>query len=142
MSPTPSLIASLTSVAGLRRVLWADAASGSAMGLLHLGAPALLADLLGVSPTLLTASGWLLLPFVVLAGWQALQRQPSRGALTLLVVGNFAWVAGSAAVVFGTGLVSGAPGMAYVGVQALAVLVLAELQWMALRRRAAPLQAC
>lgn len=137
-----SLIASLTSPAGLRRVLWADAASGTAMGVLHLGAPALLADLLGISPTLLTTSGWLLLPFVVLAGWLALQRQPSRGALTLLIAGNFAWVVASAAVVFGSSLVPGALGMAYVGVQALAVLVLAELQWMALRRLGQPLPAC
>lgn len=137
-----SLIASLTSPAGLRRVLWADAASGTGMGVLHLGLPALLADLLGISSALLTASGWLLLPFVVLAGWLALQRQPSRGALTLLIIGNFAWVAASAAVVFGTGLVPGALGMAYVGVQALAVLVLAELQWLGLRRLGEPLQAC
>ncbi len=137
-----SLIASLTSPAGLRRVLWADAVAGTGMGLLHLGAPALLADLLGISSTLLTASGWLLMPFVVLAGWLALQRQPARGALTLLVVGNFAWVAASAVVVFSSSLVPGTLGMAYVGVQALAVLVLAELQWMALRRQAVSLQAC
>lgn len=136
-----SLIASLTSPAGLRRVLWVDAMAGTGMGVLHLGAPALLADLLGISSLLLTASGWLLLPFVVLAGWLALQRQPPRGALTLLIVGNFAWVAASLAVLFGTSLVEGALGMAYVGAQALAVLVLAELQWMALRRVGVPAHA-
>ena len=58
-------------------------------------------------------------------------RRPLLGAL---VVGNFAWVAACGVLLF-HGAVSPTPlGQAYLVVQAVAVLVLAELQWMALRR--------
>jgi len=129
-----SFIASLTSAAGLRRVLWADAAAGGAMAALHLAAAEPLAGLLGLSPALLSASGWLALPFVLLAGSLALRPVPAGGALALLAAGNFLWVLASAAVLWGTALVPGGWGQAYVAVQAAAVLVLAELQWMGLRR--------
>ncbi|GAD21377.1 hypothetical protein [Acidovorax sp. MR-S7] len=125
-----SFIASLTSAAGLRRVLWADAAAGGAMAALHLAAAEPLAGLLGLSPALLSASGWLALPFVLLAGSLALRPVPAGGALALLAAGNFLWVLASAAVLWDTA----GWGQAYVAVQAAAVLVLAELQWMGLRR--------
>ncbi len=130
-----SLIASLTSPVGLRRVLWADALSGTGTAVLHLALAGTLSGLLGLPAALLSASGILLLLYVALAGTLALQATPSRALLGALVVGNFAWVAACLALLFG-GLVSPTPlGQAYLGVQAVAVLVLAELQWMALRRQ-------
>ena len=49
-------------------------------------------------------------------------------------IGNFAWVGACLVLLFG-GAVSPTPlGQAYLVVQAVAVVVLAELQWMALRR--------
>lgn len=130
-----SLIASLTSPVGLRRVLWADALSGTGTAVLHLALAGTLSGLLGLPAALLSASGILLLLYVALAGTLALQAAPSRALLGALVVGNFAWVAACLALLFG-GLVSPTPlGQAYLAVQAVAVLVLAELQWMALRRQ-------
>jgi hypothetical protein len=130
-----SLIASLTSPVGLRRVLWADALSGTGTAVLHLALAGTLSGLLGLPAALLSASGILLLLYVALAGTLALQATPSRALLGALVVGNFAWVAACLALLFG-GLVSPTPlGQAYLAVQAVAVLVLAELQWMALRRQ-------
>ena len=129
-----SLIASLTSPVGLRRVLWADALSGSGSAALHLAFTASLSSLLGLPGALLTASGLALLVYVALAGSLALQGTPSRSLLGLLVIGNFAWVIACLALLFG-GIVSPTPlGQAYLVVQAVAVLVLAELQWMALQR--------
>lgn len=130
-----SLIASLISPAGLRRVLWADALSGSGTAVLHLALTGSLSTLLGLPGALLSAAGILLLLYVALAGTLALQATPSRALLGLLVVGNFAWVLACVALLF-DGLVSPTPlGQAYLVVQAVAVLVLAELQWMALRRQ-------
>ena len=57
-----AFIDAFTSPGGLRRVLWADAAAGAGMAALHLAAAAPLAEWLGMSPRLLLASGWLLLP--------------------------------------------------------------------------------
>ena len=130
-----SLIASLTSPAGLRRVLWADALSGSGTAVLHLALAGALSTLLGLPGALLSASGMLLLLYVALAGALALQATPSRTLLGVLVFGNFAWALACLALLFG-GLVSPTPlGQAYLVVQAVVVLVLAELQWTALRRQ-------
>lgn len=129
-----SLIASLTSPAGLRRVLWADALAGSGSAALHLLFAGPLSSLLGLPGALITGTGIALLIYVALAGSLALQGTPSRPLLSLLVIGNFAWVMGCLALLFG-GVVSPTPlGQAYIVVQAVAVLVLAELQWMAMRR--------
>jgi hypothetical protein len=129
-----SLLNTLTSATGLRRVLAFDAVSGAGTGALQLGLTGLLSQWLGLSAPLLQGSGLAIFVFVVLAGWLAMQSVPPRAALAALVVGNFAWVAGCLALVLG-----GAPavtplGIAYLIVQAVVVLVLAELQWMALRR--------
>lgn len=129
-----SLVHTLTSPAGLRTVLWADAFSGSATAVLHLALTGALSSLLGLPAGLLSASGILLLLYVALAGLLALQRTPPRALLGALVIGNFAWVLACLALLFG-GAVSPTPlGQAYLVVQSVAVLVLAELQWMALRR--------
>ncbi|QHE85143.1 hypothetical protein [Hydrogenophaga sp. BPS33] len=129
-----SLIQSLTSPLGLRRVLWADALSGSGTAGLHLALAGSLSPWLGLPTGLLSASGIVLLLYVALAGALALQPTPPRAWLTTLIVGNFAWVAACLVLLFG-GVVSPTPlGQAYLVVQAVAVFVLAELQWTALRR--------
>ena len=130
-----SFIDSLTSPAGLRRVLAFDALSGAATGALQLGLTALLAQWLGLSEGLLQGSGVAIFAFVALAGWLALQAEPPRAALAAIVVGNLAWVLGCVALAFG-----GAPGVTALGVayllfQAAVVFILAELQWMGLRRQ-------
>ena len=127
-----SLIASLTSSQGLRRVLWLDAASGAGMGLAHLGLSGWLAAWLGYPPAWLLASGLVVLPFALLAA--TLARRTRMAGVRLLAVGNFAWVAVSAVVLFsGVGQPT-ALGQVYVLAQAAFVLLLAELQWTATRR--------
>ena len=133
-----SVLAYFTSPAGLRRVLAFDAISGGGTGLLHLALAGYLSTLLGLPAGLLSATGILLLLYVALAGTLALQASPPRHLLGVLVAGNFAWVAACLVLLFG-GAVSPTPlGQAYLVLQALAVLALAELQWMALRRSRSP----
>lgn len=129
-----SLVSSLTSPLGLRRVLWADALSGSGTAAMHLALAGSLSPLLGLPTGLLTASGVLLLLYVALAGTLALQPTPQRTLLGMLVLGNFAWVAACLALLFGAAVSPTPLGQAYLVVQAVAVFVLAELQWTALRR--------
>ena len=129
-----SMLSSLTSPAGLRKVLWFDAVTGVGTGVLHLSAAAALSGLLGLPVALLQASGVAIFAFVALAAWLALQPSPSRVGLALIVVCNFAWALGCLALVFGGAAGITALGVANLLVQAAVVLVLAELQWMGLRQ--------
>ncbi len=129
-----SLVASLTSPAGLRRVLAFDAVSGAATGALQLGLTGLLAQWLGLPGPLLQGSGIAIFAFVLLAGWLAVQAAPPRAALAALAAGNFAWVAGCVVLALGAAPALTPLGVAYLLAQAVVVFVLAELQWMALRR--------
>lgn len=129
-----NVLSSLTSSTGLRKVLWFDAITGVGTGVLHLAASAPLAAWLGLPPALLQGSGVAIFAFVALATWLALQPIPSRGGLSVIVVCNFAWALGCVALALGGVAGITALGVAYLLVQAVAVAVLAELQWMGLRR--------
>jgi uncharacterized iron-regulated membrane protein len=117
----------------LPTVLWTDAASAAASGLLQVGAAAHLADWLGLPAGLLSASGFALFAVAALAAWAARRRPVHRAAVYVLVAGNAAWVAGCLELLFtGTGLT--VLGQAFLVVQALFVGLLAELEWIGLRR--------
>lgn len=121
----------------LRSVLWADAASGAATALLQLTAANALAALLGLSSGLLVASGLALVVYVAGAAYLASCNPVPRGPVWALIIGNWAWVAGCVALLM-TGAAGTALGQAYLVVQAIAVALLAELQWMSLRRTPVP----
>ncbi len=130
-----SLLSLLSSPSFLRRVLWADAITGLGCAALHLAFTDALVQWLGLSSALLIESGLVVLLFVLLAGALALQRTPSRAGLMLLVAGNLAWV-----VAYDTELVAGpihpTPlGQAWLALQAVTVLLLADLQWWSGLRR-------
>jgi hypothetical protein len=116
----------------LPAVLWADAASALATGVLQLTAAPLLSAWFGLPTGLLTTSGWVLLAVAAYAAWTA--RNPiRRPAVLALVAGNALWVAGCVELLL-TGAAATALGVAWLVIQALAVGVLAELEWMGLRR--------
>ena len=121
----------------LRQALFADAAvSGAAGVLMATGAP-FLSRLLGLPADLLFWAGLALLPFVALLIAVARRGKASRLTLIDIIAINALWVAAS----FGL-LVSGAVaptmlGYAFVIAQALAVALLAELQFIGLRRMTA-----
>ncbi|MBN9408528.1 MAG: hypothetical protein J0H69_05180 [Burkholderiales bacterium] len=130
MSVSSSFISSVVSPARLRAVLWADAASGLALAALQWTLAEPLSTWLGLPVALLEGSALVLLAYVALASWLALRQGQPRGMLTLLVIDNWVWVAGCLLLAFGPWAQPTALGMAWLLAQAVAVAVLAELQWM------------
>lgn len=113
-------------------VLRIDAASCAATGALQLAAAPTLAAWFGLPQALLTATGAFLLAVCALALFAS--RAPVRRPLVwIMVAGNAAWVLGCLELLF-TGAASTALGQAWLVVQAVAVGVLAELEWMGLQR--------
>ena len=135
-TPTTPFIASLiASPHFLRRVLWLDAAVGVATGLLQLLAPGFLAGLLGIPHDLLVWSGGALLAVAAFIAFVA-TRQFLPGELVWLVIGgNALWVIGCLALLMGGLTAPTLLGQAFVMVQAVTVGVLAELEFMGLRRQ-------
>lgn len=120
----------------LRGVLWADAASCFASGALQLAALDALPRLFGLPQLLLLDTGVFLVAYALLAAWAASRPVPPRGWVALFAAGNLAWAAGCGLAV--ALLQPTALGVAWIVMQAIAVLVLADLQWMGLRRGGAP----
>ncbi len=121
----------------LRLALIADAAASGATALLMLAGAGLIAGLLGLPVGLLRYAGLILVPFVVFVAYVGTRPEIPRGAAGAIVVVNFAWVAASVALLVSGAVTPTMLGYAFVLVQALAVGVLAELQWIGLRRTAA-----
>ena len=118
----------------LRRVLIADAAASAATGLLMVIAAGPLEQWLAIPAGLLRAAGASLIPFAALVAWLALRETVSRAGVWTVIALNVLWVVDSVALLF-TGWVQPAMlGYAFVLAQAAAVAVLAELEYVGLRR--------
>lgn len=117
----------------LRAVLWADVASCAGCAALHLGVASRLAGWFGLPVGLLVGSGLALLGFVAFAAWLASRPRPPRRGVQALALANGAWVLGCLALLV-TGAAGTGMGQAWLVLQAVAVGVLAELQWLAVRR--------
>jgi hypothetical protein len=116
------------------RVMWADAASCAATAGLQLAFTDALASLTGLPASLLVGTGVFMLGYAAAAAAMAARSTPPRALIGLVVIGNFGWAAACVAllasgVVNATGI-----GMAWVLLQAVTVVILAELQWTGLRR--------
>lgn len=139
-SPTSSLgaVAPLPASANfLRRVLWLDAGAGLATGALQLLLPAWLAGLLGLPEALIVESGWAMLAFTAGITFLATRRQIPPAGVWLLIGGNVAWALGCLALIFGGGLAPTLLGTVFLAVQAFWVGLMAELEWVGLRKAAA-----
>ena len=134
MSVMNALSSLATSPLFLRRVLWLDAATGGVTGLMQVLLAKHLSELLGLPVGLLVASGWAIFGYVALIALIA-TRQPIPQALVwLLIVANGLWVLGCLALLFGGLVAPTLMGQAFIAVQALAVGLLAELQWFGVRK--------
>ena len=116
----------------LRRVLALDSASCAIMGVaMSLGAAGL-APLFGLPEELIRTAGLLLLPLAAFILWLASRPAPPPILVWIVILGNLVWTAESFALL---GQLSPTPlGTAVVSVQALAVLGLAGLEYVGLRR--------
>lgn len=121
----------------LRQVLAADAiGSAASAALLLLGAGAL-GPLLDLRHGILVAAGAALVPFAAFLAWLALQRTPSRAGVWLAIAINALWVGASAGILLSGIERPNALGYGFVIAQAVAVGVLAELEYVGLKRMAA-----
>lgn len=121
------------STTNLRRVLAFDAISGAGIAVLHLVFAGSLAGWLGLSQGLITAAGWALLAYITLAAILARQVVPARGPLMVLIVGNVLWGVACLALAWGGDGGVTALGQAYLTVLAVAVLALADLEFLGWR---------
>jgi hypothetical protein len=120
----------------LRNVLLADALSCLATGALQVLFASPLAPLLGLPAPLLAATGWFLLAYAAVVGWTALREPVPRGLVWLFLAGNAGWAVGCIALLMSGAFAPTVLGVAWVIAQAVTVGLLAELQWLGLRRQA------
>ncbi len=118
----------------LRNVLWADAVSCVGSGALQIAFTGVMAGLLGLPAGLLTATGIFLVVYAVLVAFIATRKPVPRAIVWLLVAGNIGWALACAALLASGMFPVTGMGKAYVAVQAATVFILAELQWLGLRR--------
>jgi hypothetical protein len=120
----------------LRNIFAADAAvSGAAAVLMIVGAP-YLSPLLGLPLGLLFWAGIVLVPFVVLLIGILRRQSVPRLILIDIIAINALWVAASFGSLFSGLVTPNVLGIAFVAAQALTVALLAELQFVGMRRAA------
>ena len=118
----------------LRRALQADAIfSGVSAVALTLGA-APLAPWLNLPEALLRETGLFLIAYTLFVGWLGLRQSMAAAWAMLVIAGNAAWTLASVALLLSGMVAPNGLGVAAVLAQALVVGVLAELQYMGLRR--------
>lgn len=118
----------------LRRVLVADALVSAAAGMLMALGAGWLQDLLALPSGLLLAAGLALFPWAAALLWLAREREVPRAAVWAVIVLNVLWIAESIWVAVGGSFHPNALGEGFIAAQALAVAVLAELEFIGLKR--------
>jgi hypothetical protein len=121
----------------LRRVLIIDAVISGATGLMLIAGADLLHDWLAVPAELARGAGLSLIPFALLVGYLATRQSVPRAGVWAVIVLNALWAVDSILLLIGGFVSPTALGTAFIIAQALAVAVLAELEYVGLRRSAA-----
>ncbi len=118
----------------LRRAIQADAIfSGVSALLLTLGADEL-ATLSNLPTALLRETGLFLIAYAALVGWLGTRPSMPKALVAVVIAGNAAWTLASIALLFSGAVTPNLLGEAFVAIQAIVVGVLAELQYIGLRR--------
>jgi hypothetical protein len=122
----------------LRLALLADAAASGATGLALTLASGAIAAWTALPAALLLPAGLFMIPYAALLGWLAGRPAVPRAVLWIAAIGNGVWAAGCALLPLAGLVAPNGWGIAFLGVQAVAVAVFAELYVVALRRSARP----
>ena len=123
----------------LRRAVLADAIfSGASAVLLTLGAGEL-APLLNLPEALLSETGLFLIAYTALVGWLGTRPTMPKLLVVIVIAGNAAWTLASIALLFSGAVAPNLLGEIVVVAQAIATGVLAELQYIGLRRSSSAL---
>lgn len=121
----------------LRGVILADAAISGLSAVILIAAAGALSGLFGLPQPLLVICGVLFLPFSAALAFVASRPEAMVAAVWAIIAANGGWVVACIAVLF-TGWIAPTPlGVAFVIAQAVVVAVLAEIQFIALRRQPA-----
>jgi hypothetical protein len=122
----------------LRTVLFADAATCVATGLLMTAGAGLLAGLTHIPENLLMAAGLSLFPVAAFIAFIAMRPGTWPVGVWLVIAGNIGWVVGSLYLLVPGVLAPNTLGYAFLIVQALAVVVLTELEITGVRHATLP----
>jgi hypothetical protein len=118
----------------LRRALHADALVSGAMALLLTFGGGALAPLFDLPEALLRETGLFLIVYAAAVGWLGSRIALARMLVWIVIAGNAAWTLGSVGLLMSDAVRPNLPGEAFVVLQAIAVGVFAELQYIGLRR--------
>lgn len=121
----------------LRRALLLDAVATGTTGLLMLAAAGVLQELLQVPGSLLREAGIILLPFAAVVLHLGTRERPSERAVGTVIVINVLWVLASFGLLVSGAISPNILGYGLIVMQAVAVAVFAELQYVGLRRKRA-----
>jgi hypothetical protein len=117
----------------LRRVWWADAAVSAVVGAVMAGAAGPLGELVGLPARLLATAGLSLLPYAAFLVWLATRSAVPRAAAWAPVVLNVVWAIDCIALALMQA--EAVPlRVGFIAMQAITVLVFAELEFAGLRR--------
>ncbi|MFL9499432.1 hypothetical protein ACJMQP_05170 [Rhodopseudomonas palustris] len=123
----------------LRSALQADAVVSGAMALLLSLAAGTLSRLLALPQPLLLETGLFLIGYAALVGWLGTRSVLLRALVLIVIGGNALWTLASAALLLSGAVTPNALGIAFVLMQATAVGIFAELQFIGLKRSDAAL---
>lgn len=118
----------------LRRVLFADGAISAVAGSVMFAGAGALEPLLGVPSSLLRYAGLSLFPWVAYVIFVATREQLSRASVWSVIALNALWVAGSVLLLIDGPVAPTTFGYAFILMQALAVAILTDLEYVGLRR--------
>ena len=125
----------------LRRAIQGDAIISGAMAVLLVAAAGLLAPMLNLPESLLREVGIFLIVYAALVGFLGTREMMPKVAVWLVIIANAIWTIDSIALLF-TGWVSpNLLGQAFIVAQAISVGIIAELQYMGLKRSGGAVEA-
>jgi hypothetical protein len=129
-----AITASIDRFTFLRRVFSFDAITCVAMGLLLSLGSVVLAPLLGLPRLLLEGVGLALFPIAAFIAWVATSDNLSRSGAWTIIAANVLWVVGSAGLLISDVMSPSPLGSAFVVLQAIAIALLTELEYIGLRK--------
>jgi hypothetical protein len=118
----------------LRRALLADAIFSGAGALAMAPGASMLAALLDLPETLLLETGLFLFAYAALVAWLGTRAAVPKLLVAIVIAGNAAWTIASIALLFSGSVSPNLLGELFVVAQAIGTGVLAELQYIGLRR--------
>ena len=122
----------------LRRAIVGDAVISGAMAVLLVAAAGFLGPLLNLPEALLRETGIFLIVYAALVGFLGSRELMPKLAVCLVIGANALWTVDSIVLLFTGWVQPNALGQAFIVAQAVAVAVIAELQYIGLKRSDAP----